>query len=376
MTKKKNRNIWLVLVLVIIVALVIIFATTSTSNKNTIKIGVIADLSGDYASFLRGVPHGTELAKLDLENKDIKFIIEDQQSCNSQETTKIINKFLNLDKVDAIIGSTCSSTTLAVAPIVEKSKTIMISAVSSASSISYSGDYIFRTYMSDVLRAEKIAELAYDLKYKNIATITDITNDMTIEFNKGIKNKLSELGIDLVIEEQITNDNLDFRTILTKIKSKNADCIILNVTSSTQMGLIINQAKELDLNVKFMSSSETVEDQQIIDIAKDLANGIIYVMPGNAPITTEYIRLEEVYKSMYDEPIPSYTLETYDAIMLAIEAIEISDGSKEDIKNQLYEVSKTYQGVSGDVTFDQYGDVDKDVMFKVISNGEFVVYSN
>jgi len=38
--------------------------------------------------------------------------------------------------------------------------------------------------------------------------------------------------------------------------------------------------------------------------------------------------------------------------MLGVKAIIASNKTKEDIKNKLYTVNKTYQGVSGNVTFD------------------------
>jgi len=120
-------------------------------EEEMIKIGVLADLSGDYVSLLRGVPRGVELAKEDLEKetgRKIQLIIEDQKSCDSKETVTIMNKFVSIDKVDAVIGGTCSNTTLAAAPIANQNKIIMISPASSAPTISQAGEYVFRTYIS------------------------------------------------------------------------------------------------------------------------------------------------------------------------------------------------------------------------------------
>jgi ABC-type branched-subunit amino acid transport system substrate-binding protein len=71
--------------IVLLVAIVIIFASNNiTGNlflkeENIIKVGVLADLSGDYANALRGAHRGAEIAVEDLrkEGYNIQLIIED-----------------------------------------------------------------------------------------------------------------------------------------------------------------------------------------------------------------------------------------------------------------------------------------------------------
>jgi branched-chain amino acid transport system substrate-binding protein len=347
-------------------------------SKEPIKIGVLADLSGDLASLLRGAHRGSELAVEDLKNqidREIKLIIEDQKSCDPKETVTIMNKFVGVDKVDVIIGGTCSNTTLAAAPIANQSKTIMISPASSAPSITKAGEYVFRTYISDALRAKEIARLAYELNKRKMAILTDINNDATIEGTKNSKEKFTESGGVVVIEEEIKKTDTDFRTQLTKIKNAKPDVLLLSISSPNQIALVLKQAKEIGLDVLFVSPFETIEDPNVIKVAGEAAEGVIYVMPGNPPETQEYKRLQEMYKQKYGEDIPSFVAESYDAVMLGVKAVLASNGTKEDIKNKLFDVSKTYTGVSGNVTFDENGDVVKDVMFKTIKNGQFVPYN-
>jgi len=70
----------------------------------------------------------------------------------------------------------------------------------------------------------------------------------------------------------------------------------------------------------------------------------------------------------------AYCPELYDAFMLAIKAIEGSDGTKQDIKDKLYEVGQNYKGASGDIDFDENGDVQKPFIIKTVRNGQFVPY--
>ncbi|MEK6963710.1 MAG: ABC transporter substrate-binding protein [Nanoarchaeota archaeon] len=361
-----------------LVLVFLLIACTSTQNAQPIKIGVLGDLTGDYVSFMRGVPRGAELAVEDaknLVNRPIQLVIEDQRSCQLKETVTIMNKLTSIDHVDFVLGGSCSSSTLAAAPIAESTHTPIISPVSSAPSVSKSGDYIFRTYISDGSRALAASELTYKLGKRKMATLVDISNDAFIEIVKGAKFRFQELGGVVVAEEESDNVAGDFRTQLTKIKVADPDVLFLT-TGPQQIGHVAKEAKELGLHVQFIVPLETAEDQQVIDMAGSAVEGLLYVMPGNPPDSPKYQELQRRYKERYkEEAMPSYVTEAYDAVMLGILALKESDGSRESIKDKLYEVSKTYEGVSGNVAFDANGDVSKPVMYKQIKNGKFVVYT-
>lgn len=375
---KTNKIIWLV-VAVIVIALIIIFGgntKTLTTKDGVIKIGVLADLSGDYANILKGGHRGVELAVEDLkaDGKNVELIIEDQQSCNKSQTVSIVNKFINIDKVDFIIGGTCSSTTLVAAPIVEESKVAMISALSSAPSISNVGDYVFRTYVSDALRSEKAAEFAYEIGKRKMAIVYGNGNDAALQAFEETKKHFENFGGEVVFNEGFDDKSTDFKTLLTKIKSSNPDLLVIAITSPNQIGILINQMAELGVELPIISPVETPEDKQVIEIAGNRADGVIYIVPGNPPQSPAYQKLSADYKTKYGEEITQFTAEAYDATMLGVMAVLDSDGTREDIKDKLYEVSKTYQGVSGNVEFNENGDVSKDVIFKTIENGKFIEY--
>ena len=368
------KKVILIAIILVIISIIFLFVNEK-GEKEKIKIGVLADLSGDYADFLKGAPRAIEIAKQDLGDK-VEFIVEDQKSCDAKETVTIMNKFVSVDKVDAVIGGTCSNTTLAAAPVAEKAKTIMISGVSSAPSISQVGDYVFRTYISDLLRAEQAGNLAYQMGFRRMGVLTETGNDYSLELARGAKDTFSSLGGEITADEKISNKETDLRTQLAKIKESSPDVLLISITGTKQIGLIVKQVRELGLNLQIIHPGETPESQEVLEIAGDSAEGLIYIMPGNPPESPKHLVLSQRYEEKYGEPHTAYFTEVYDAVMLAIEAIEQSNGSKEDIKDKLYEVSKSYQGVSGNVQFDENGDVSRPILIKQIRNGEFVPYEN
>lgn len=362
------------LMLISLLTLVLLAGCSQTQlSEPKIKVGVLGDLSGDYANFLRGAHRGAELAVQDIEkelNIEVELIIEDQKSCDVKETMSALNKLIYADKVDFIVGGTCSSTTIAAAPLVNEAKIPLISGVSSAPSITEAGDYVFRTYISDILRADQSSELAFNLGKRKMAILTDITNDATIELRDAAKISFKKLGGEIVAEQEITKEDADFKTQLTKIKQSEPDVLYLSITGANQYGLVAKQAKELGLNVQLITPLETVEDEKVIEIAGETIEGLIYVMPGNPPETQAFKELKQKYTAKYGDELPSYTTETYDATWLGVKAA-MKQG---DIAENLYDVSKSYQGISGNTVFDENGDVVKPVFFKTIKDGQFVAY--
>ncbi len=386
----KFKKIILFIILVLIIILVGLIIDSQRSNmfsddglvnqeaKKTVKVGVLADLSGDYVNLLRGVSRGAVLAVDYLEDNydvEIELIMEDIQSCNTTATVNTMNKLTQVDQVDMVIGGSCSNTTLAAAPIANETKTIMISPASSAPSVSQAGPYVFRTYISDILRAKQAAELAYNLGYRNIAMIVDSNNDAAVEISKAMRDFFKEFGGNIVSSDKVGNSETDFRTILAKAKLDNPEVLYLAITNPKQIGLIAKQARELGLEAQIMVSYETAQDDIVVEIGGEAVEGLIYFATAGPPESERFNELAQIYRERYQEDvIPEYFTESYDATVLGVLAILGSDGRADSIRRQLFIISQNYQGVSGNVAFDENGDVSKNLSIKQIENGEFVLY--
>ncbi len=194
--KKQNKIYWIVGVVVVILIIILSFITNrKESSSEVVKIGVLGDLTGDLSSLFRGVPRGVDMAKLDIEKeKDVKLqiFLEDQESCNPQNTISLMNKFINIDKVDFVVGGSCSGTTLVAAPLANEGKLPIISPVSSAPNITEAGGYVFRTYISDSERTEKSAELAYSLGFRRMAVLKDISAETEVSSSSGGRKRFEE----------------------------------------------------------------------------------------------------------------------------------------------------------------------------------------
>lgn len=339
------------------------------STTETITIGAVYTLSGDYVDFLHGSTAGTRMAIDDFREAtglNVRFIEEDDKSCSDK--TGGINKLVNLDGVDAIVGTTCSSMTLAMAPIAESSETVMISPVSTSPDVTNAGKHVFRTIASDDTKLTWVAE-QINSNYARVGLLYDGSNDV---FTSGIRDIKEQLDAEVVAEQKTGAEQVDFRTELLKIHAAEPEVLVLGMTLANQFAEVMTQWDELGFEpIPVYVWIETVEDPKVIELGGKDVEDIIF--PAFAsPSGPAYERFATAYKAKYNESVPAYAAEAYDAAMIALKAVAASDGSKEDILEKTEEIGTDYQGVSGTITFDENGDVEKPIVAKTIRDGEFV----
>jgi len=341
-------------------------ATTPIGVKEKpIKIGVLTPLTGDAVIWGIAAKQGIDLAYNDLENKNIELIYEDSM-CDPVQGNKAAHKLVHMDKVDAIIGTICSSVTLAISPLAEERQMILISTGASNPKISNAGDFVFRLYPSDLLEGAEIAEFAS----KNFDTfaILYLNNDYGVGLKQVFTETVEKNGKKVLASESFELNANDFRTQLVKIKDKNPDAIVA-FGNPEETPLIAKQIKELGLKNKVIMNGPSVEIEGFLDSAGNSAENIIYAMPIMP--TAESFR--ELHKTVYNEEPGLMAPLGYDTLTILAQSMQ---GCKDSVcvKNKIYQF-QNYNGASGIVSFDENGDVIKPFEIKIVKDGAFIRYS-
>lgn len=374
---KTTKIIGGIIIILIIVLLVIFY---KPSPKETIKIGFIAPLTGNAASYGEPVKNAVVLAVEEINNsggikgKEIKMIYEDGK-CEGKEATNAAQKLINIDKVKIILGGFCSGETLAVAPIAEAAKVILFSSGSGNPDITDAGDYIFRNFPSDASSGKKIAEMAIEKNLKKVALLVE-TTDYAQAVKKVFIDRFSELGGTIVIDESFTSQTVDLKTQLTRIKSKNPDAIYLLPQMPSIAEISFKQIRELGLDMQVLSN-EITSSEIILENIADIVEGVLFAEPyfdENDSLTKEFLdKYKERYGMLGGGLPPVYLATSYDAMYILKEQIEKYGENVEKIKKGLYSI-KDRKGVAGNLTIDENGDSIFEFVVKVIRNGKVVDY--
>lgn len=344
-------------------------------EKKEIKIGAILILTGQDANAGQNARKGIEMAIDEInegggiKGRKIRVIYEDDQG-EPQKAITAIKKLINIDNVPIVIGPMWSTSVLAISPIAENSKIVVLSPTASAPKISNAGDFIFRNTYSDVFEGSKDAEYAYkELGYRK-AGVIHVNIDAGAEIANVFSKKFKELGGEVILTDSYEPKTSDFRSLLTKFKQKPIDFIYL--MGYSEMGQLVKQAREIGVKVPFVSTI-MFEISDVVKVAKEASEGTVYSYPSYDPekggdIVSKFAqRFKERYGILPD-PEAAFS---YDAAKIICQVILDVGTQPFKIKEGLYKI-RGFNGVTGITTFDENGDVIKSIGFKEVKDGKYV----
>lgn len=352
------------------------FAGSKESDKQAIKVGVLIPLSGSRAEGGRYDRNGLELALAEINQNhskkyQIDLIYEDTQYDPKLAVTAF-NKLRDLDKVHYVIGPHGSSEVLAVAPIAEPNKIILMTPAAQSTDITKAGDYIFRTQINISQEVPVLADFIYKKAQTEPVPLLLLNTEYGSSFLANFQPYYEKLGGKIGIVEKYDTKDTDYRTQLSKIKNQNSQYIIL-ATLPKNGAMILKQARELGISAQFFTTAP-VEGKELLEIGKEAVEGLIYTYPYDEESWDSVIKnYREKYQATYNERNEMYSAAFYDTLHILSNCFEKAGLEVEGVKQCLYQ-TQNYQGASGLISFDQNGDISKPFIFKTVKDGEFINY--
>ncbi len=251
---------------------------SSTPKKTTIKIGVIAPLTGNMSLMGDNFKKGVELFKEQHPDRDITIIFEDD-ALNSTKTVLAVKKLIETDNVNAILTYSSQAASVT-APIVANSKAIHISQSTDTEFTKKDKNYAFTSIASE--DAEILLQNIVRRGYKKIALITaNETFSNLVETN--IKEQISNYDLQIVFDEKIIPSTKDFRLLIQKSQLYKPDIYIVQ-SWSPEIDIFVRQLKEYDVGIIFTSMYSPFFSNQ-----KELYENGVYL--NNDPIDREFVKL-------------------------------------------------------------------------------------
>jgi branched-chain amino acid transport system substrate-binding protein len=337
---------------------------SSLAQEDTLKLGISMRILGDMGW------KQVQMIKLmfnevnatgGINGRKIELITYNDE-CVASKAVDAVNRLIYQDKVLLIIGSTCSSVTLATVPITEKAKIVQFTPNSTATKITEVGSpWIFRTAVPDVYQSAALADyVAGKIGKKRIAILHE-TDAMGQGFAEGFMERLkTKYRVTPLMVERFATGDIDFRSQLLKAKAANPEVLaIFGHESENARGII--QAKDLGIPTSVIRvCPSAAASKEFPEIGGDAVAGTIYTAPFTAynpdPEVQKFVKfvdekLEVTPDHMYSQ---SYDMVNILKIALMNAKIEnISASLAEDrrrIRDALTTV-KNYKGVSGDISF-------------------------
>ena len=350
------------------------------AGDNVIKIGVFEPQTGENGGGGLQEVYGIRYANQVYPTVEVggtEYTIQLVEVDNKSDKTEAVTAAQKLvsEGVVAVLGSYGSGVSIAAGDIFADAGIPAIGCSCTNPQVTSGNDWYFRVCFLDPFQGTVMANYAIQNGYESAAVITQLGDDYSSGLGSYFKTAFESLGGSVVAEEQFQTNQSDFKAILTNVKAANPD-IIFAPSSITTAPLIIKQAREMGISA-VIAAGDTWENATIIENAGADAEGTVFstFYDEAAPANDEAAAFVEGFKTYLtgigeSDVIPAVSALGYDAYITVLQAIKAA-GSVEPaaIRDALTKVSVA--GVTGDITFDENGDANKDMAYiKTIKDGK------
>ena len=326
-----------------------------------IILGVAGPHTGPYAAFGEQLWRGAELAANTLNSsggilgQKIRLVKGDD-ACEPKQAVAVANRLVDAEKVSAVIGHFCSSSTMPASEIYDEAGILMVTPASTNPMVTDRKlPTIFRVCGRDDQQGAVAANYIIDnLKAKKVAIIHDKDT-----YGQGLANatreEMNKRGIREVLYEGLTRGEKDFNALVTKIRASKAEVVYFGGIHA-EAGPLVRQMREQGLKALFMSGDGIVSDDFLTTAGgKQFVEGVMMTFgadPRNQPAGKDVIK---AFRKAGWEP-EGYTLYAYTAVQTIAAAFNGS-GSTDGIKSARWLRSNTVSSVMGPKKFDSKGDL-------------------
>ena len=325
----------------------------------TIKIGIPQPMTGPATQYGDQIQAGalTAIEAFNAEGgingKKLEPLLIDD-GCEPKQAVPAANRVVNAGAKFAVAHA-CSGTTVPAVNVYENEGIVAITpgATSPLVTDTIKPHYFFRTIGRDDQQGPFAASyIASTLKPKSVAILHDKQT-----YGSGIatqvRESLKKEGVEVSLFEGINVGDSDYSAVITKLKSTGSDLIYFGGYHA-ELGLLLRQAREQDLQTQFMGP-EGVANDDLIAIAGPAAKDLLVTLPADFTKLAGNEKILENFKTYKRSPDGAFAMPAYAAVQILVESIKAVGEDPDKVADHMH--SASFNTAIGKVEYDEKGDL-------------------
>jgi len=364
-----------------------LFAAAAPALAQDVVLGASVQLTGPLANTGRYYRDAYQFAidrinaaggaKIGGQQHKLALKLYDNQS-DVNLSVRQYTQLVSQDKVNLLLGPFASNFALADSAVSEKYAVPMVQGGGASDQIfARNFKYIFGTlapasnYFAstiDMLKQLKPAPHTVALLYADDAFDVSVAD--------GTRPKLKAAGLDIVMDERYSTNATDFNSLLSQIKSKNADAVLV-AGHETEILNFVRQAKSLAAAPKMYSFTVGVPSddfRKALGKDADYAFGMTAWLPS-AALKDRWFGDAQKFASEYKAKFgyePDYHAASgaadVEALVMAMESAGSTDPKK--VRDALAKVN--FESLYGPIAFNEKGQIDLPQVVIQVQGGDVV----
>lgn len=359
-----------------LVLTLLVLLSLGCGPEKPIKIGFVGGLSGRLSDLGTAGRDGVLLAVEDVNwaggigGRRVLLIAKDDQHDPAQ-ARKVIGELID-EGVAAIIGHMTSAMTMAVLPLVNERRMLLISPTVSSDELSGLDDHFLRVMTPSSQGAVHLARVAYSVKgARRVCVIFDEANrPYALPFAEVFSREFEALGGALVQTEAF-HSGRDWQPaeVASRVLHSEADGFLL-VAGAGDAALLCQQYYRIGGRASVFSSGWAMTDE-FLRVGGPTVEGALFSQTfsqdSGAP---EYLAFRRRFSQRFGRHPDFAAAYAYDAAGILFEPMA-SVGPSGPLKEAILKKG-TFQGVQGVFSLDPFGDAVREHFIVAVKEGRFV----
>ena len=362
-------------------------STGSDKKADTIKIGVVAELTGNNATYGTSITNGIKLAVQQLNDtggllgKKIELVVADNKS-EPAEAANAMSKLVNQDKAPVVMGLFASSSAIAASNVSEAAKVpfLAVGATNPKVTLDEKTGKVkpntFRVCFIDPFQGTVGANFVLNtLKVKKAVILVDNSSDYSKGLSAFFREAFTKGGGSILTEEAYLQKDQDFKAVLTKVKALNAEMIYVPGYYE-EVGKIVKQAREMGITAPIVGG-DGWDSPKLVELggAPALNNTYFtnhYSVEDSSPASKAFV---DAYKKEYGQNPDALAVLGYDAAKLLVDAITRANSTDKSKIQAALSATKAYPAITGATTLNSTHDAVKSAVIIEMKDGKQIFKS-
>ena len=363
---------WRLVGLVLTVASLLV----SCGDKEPIRLGYLGGTSGRVADLGISGRNGAQLAielanqRGGIDGRQIELIVRDDEQ--NPELAKQRFKELVSAGVSAVIGPMTSSMAVAILPLANEQKMLVVSPTATANELGGKDDQFFRVIDSTNSYASAAAQYQFgQLGQRKVALVFDQRNKAYSESWAGdFRNGFEKLGGKVILYRPFeSGDDAGLGALAEETLRAQPDAVVM-VANSVDAALLAQHLRRRSPGIR-LATSEWAATERFIELAGSAAEGVVLAQFFDRSSTTPgFVAFREKYQERFGEAPGFGSVTAFDAANVLIESL--SRHPRLSAKEAVMAIRR-FSGLQTPFELDAAGDARRHVFVTVVRDGRFVV---
>lgn len=352
---------------------------------NTIKIGMIYNMTGAQASLDAPSANGAKLAAKEINaaggvlGKKIDLVAYDGKS-DAATIANSATQLTQTDKVVAMLGFSDSDMVMAAAPTAAKAGIVFVTSGATSPKLPEQvPDYLYLACFGDNVQAAAGAEYAFNtMKAKTVYLLIDKGMEYTLLLGKYFKDRFVELGGKVALEDNYQTGDKDYSAQITKLRGlKTAADMLYIAAGPDDVGTIVKQFRDAGVKKPIMGG-DGYDTPLLVQVGGAGAENVYFTTHSlmDASLGTDAVKaFIAAYQAEYKTPPENaFAGLGYDTVKLLADSIKRAGSADPKKIREALNATKDLPGVTGAITFQPGSRIpQKGVTVILVKDGKFTL---